>query len=191
MSSTWHQYKFIEEQHLELLLKMNNNNLRLPQPFHQIINATYGVGRNFRIMEVLIDKSEYKSAEFDSTPCLREFLGIDNNGSVSDCFCKLSIDNEGEVNLLFEDKDSRRGKDMIKAIDQLSTTHKLLKEKGKNVDFAIICSLKVDKSFKAVTIYGLPAKQLFPVQNLRKPLHLSGGKNLKGEQIPVLSSRRI
>src|SRR5690606_12317630 len=126
-----------------------------PKRFYQIINATYGVGRSFRIMEAYIDKKkDYTQTKYSSTSCLRDFLGIDGNESVCDGFVKISVDGEGEIGILFEDKDSNHRKDIYKAITQLKITHDGLKQKNVNVDYAVVCGVKVDKAFKARYVRG-------------------------------------
>ena len=154
---------------------------RIPKAFHQIIQAKYGVG-GFRIMEAYIDKKDYTQSEFSGTPDLREFLELGENDTVCDCYCRISATNIGELGIIFEDKDSNHRKDMHKAKKQLDRTHINLKKKNRNIDFAIICGVHVDSSFKARTNYSYPAKALFSVWNENIEVKKVSGtlKGLKG-----------
>ena len=73
--------------------------IKLPDPFHQILNIAYKM-RGFRIMEAYIDKRDYNNVAYEGTKDLREYLELDDQDSVCDCFCKVSINGEGEKGIL-------------------------------------------------------------------------------------------
>ncbi|MEK6886084.1 MAG: hypothetical protein AABX17_03905 [Nanoarchaeota archaeon] len=159
----------------------------IPSVFGKILNGKYTLTGGFQIMKVYLDKKEYPS--YDEAEDLREHLNLDDQGSVCDCFCKIRATNLGEINILFEDKNSNSGhsKDMFKAIKQLNTTHKDLKtKKNENIDFAIICRVPVETSFRARSKDNFPAKALFPVTNPKEHMTLDS-KNIKGFGVPLLS----
>jgi len=136
-------------------------------------------------MEAYIDKRDYNNVAYEGTKDLREYLELDDQDSVCDCFCKVSINGEGEKGILFEDKKTKHSRDMFTAKKQLETTHKHLIGKNKNVDYAIISNVQLESSFEARTMANYPVKVLFSAIN-SKQIHLENIKNLKGEKIPLL-----
>lgn len=160
--------------------------VKLPRTFQQIINSTYSLRRH-QILEAYLDKKEYQNEVYNNTPDLREYLGLDDNDSVCDCFCIISVEGEGEKGIVFEDKKSKHSKDIHIAKDQLSITSRhLIEKRNKNIDYAIVCNIKLDPAFETRTVKGLPVKALFSAINRSKQIHLENMKNLKGEKIPLL-----
>ncbi len=120
--------------------------VKLPKHLRKVVHDAFGF-KGYEIMEAHVDEMAYTIK--DGLGKLRDFLGISENESVCDCFCKISIHGLGEKKFLFEDKKTKHSKRFKDAKRQLENTNDLLEQKNIEIDFAVVCRTSLESPFKS------------------------------------------
>lgn len=134
-------------------------------------------------MEAYIDEIEKPNLS-NGLKGIRQLLGLSGNDSVCDLFCKIRLINNKIINLILEEKNSRREGSVFSAKRQLENSNKFIKDKlSINIDYAVVCNMPMEQPFKTRKQFNTPFKAIY--------FHWKGRSNqinLEGTKIPLLSS---
>ena len=121
--------------------------IKLPKPFGKIIQAMY-INEAHSISEAYVDEREHLQLN-NGVMGLRSYLGVDDNQTLCDCYCVITKSNNKKEGVLIEDKNSKHQRNPLDAKRQLEATHQLLKNKNKEVTFAVMSNLNLIKPLLA------------------------------------------